>query len=64
MHLAADPASKDPVDHGGFGELWGRLRAAHVEVALMHGIQQGHKVLMCILLPPQPKAADTSSSSL
>ena len=37
-HLAANLAGKDSVDHGGFGELGGWPGAAHVEVALMHGI--------------------------
>lgn len=49
-HLATDLASKDSVNHGGLRKLWRGLRAAHVEVALMHGIQQCHKVLMCIFL--------------
>ena len=57
VHLTPDPASKDPVDHGGLGELYGGLGATHADVALMHCIQQGNQVLMCILLPPQPETA-------
>lgn len=57
FHLTSDPASKNPVDHGGLGELWGGLGATHADVALMHGIQQSNKILMGILLPPQPETA-------
>ena len=38
VYLAANLAGKDSVDHGGLGELRGWPGAAHVEVALMHGI--------------------------
>jgi len=57
-HLAADLAGKDPEDHGGLLHLARRLGLEGGQLRLVHGVQQGHQVLVRVLLPAPPETAN------
>ena len=66
MHTWLYFPSKNSVDHGSLGQLWGRLRAAYVHIALMHSIKQCHKTFLAFSRRPKRKlhvVADTVANT-
>ena len=56
-YLTSNSSSKNGVNHGSSLNVEWKLGLHTFQQILMHGINKGNKVFMCILLSPRPKAA-------